>query len=115
MAHSIELLLDDHSDAAIRQLWTALDDAGLPSQLRVKSATNRPHITMLAAERIDPEVDELLITLAPRLPLPVMIGAPLIFTGGRLTLARLGVASAALLDPPSGSTARPMTWTPPQA
>lgn len=98
MAHSIELLLDDHSDAAIRQLWTALDDAGLPSQLRVKSATNRPHITMLAAERIDPEADESLAALAPYLPLTVLVGAPLIFGGGRLTLARLGVASAGLLD-----------------
>ncbi len=98
MAHSIELLLDDHSDAAIRQLWAALDDAGLPSQLRVKSATNRPHITMLAAERIAPDVDAALAALGPRFPLDITIGAPLIFTGARLTLARLGVASEPLLD-----------------
>lgn len=98
MAHSIELLLDDHSDAAIRQLWAALDDAGLPSQLRVKSATNRPHITMLAAERIAPDVDAALAALGPRFPLDITIGAPLIFTGARLTLARLGVASEQLLD-----------------
>jgi hypothetical protein len=98
MAHSIELLLDDHSDAAIRQLWAALDDAGLPSQLRVKSATNRPHITMLAAERITPDVDAALAALVPRFPLDITIGAPVIFTGARLTLARLGVASEPLLD-----------------
>lgn len=98
MAHSIEVLLDDRSDAAIRQVWTALDDAGLPSQVRVKSASNRPHITLIAAEQIAPEVDDSLLALEPSFPLPILVGAPLIFGGGRLTLARLGVASEPLLD-----------------
>ena len=98
MAHSIELLLDDHSDDAIRTVWHRLDDAGLPSQLRVKSATNRPHITVLAAERIAPGVDAELMQLRPRFPLPVVVGASLIFGGGKLTLARLVVASANLLE-----------------
>jgi hypothetical protein len=98
MAHSIELLLDDHSDAAIRTVWDRLDDVGLPSQLRVTSATNRPHITLLAAERIAANVDADLMRLRPRFPIPVVVGAPLIFGGGKLTLARLVVASADLLD-----------------
>jgi hypothetical protein len=98
MAHSIELLVDDYSDAAIRTVWHRLDDAGLPSQLRVKSATNRPHITLLAAERIAADVDADLMQLRPRFPLPVVVGAPLVFGGGKLTLARLVVASADLLD-----------------
>ncbi len=97
MAHSIELLLDDHSDAAIRTVWHRLEDAGLPSQLRVKSATNRPHVTLLAAERIAADVDDELTQLRARFPLPVVVGAPLIFGGGKLTLARLVVASADLL------------------
>ncbi|WP_328355768.1 2'-5' RNA ligase family protein [Mycobacterium sp. NBC_00419] len=126
MAHSIELLLDDRSDAAIRKLWQALDDAALPSQVRVKSATNRPHITVLAADRISPDVDSALVQLAPRIPLPVLVGAPLVFGGGRLVLARLIVASAELLElhrevydiclphlpgDPYGHTA-PGQWTP---
>ena len=49
MAHSIELLLDQRADTTIRRLWHALADAGLPSQLRVTSDTNRPHITLVAA------------------------------------------------------------------
>jgi hypothetical protein len=98
MAHSIELLLDDHGDAAIRMVWHRLDDAGLPSQLRVKSATNRPHVTLLAAERIASDVDAEVMQLRARFPLPVVVGAPLIFGGGKLTLARLIVASADLLD-----------------
>jgi hypothetical protein len=99
MAHSIELLLDDRSDAAIRAVWHRLDDAGLPSQLRVKSATNRPHVTLLAADRIAADVDAELTRLRPHFPLPVSVGAPLVFGGGgKLTLARLIVASAGLLD-----------------
>ena len=98
MAHSIELLLDDHSDAAIRKVWHRLSDAGLPSQLRVKSATNRPHITVIAADRISADVDNELAALRPRFPLPVVVGAPLVFGGGRMTLARLIVASADLLE-----------------
>ena len=98
MAHSIELLLDDHSDAAIRMVWHRLDDAGLPSQLGVKSATNRPHVTLLAADHISAAVDDELMQLRARFPLPVVVGAPLIFGGGTLTLARLIVASADLLE-----------------
>jgi 2'-5' RNA ligase len=97
MAHSIELLLDQRADTAIRQLWQELSDAGLPSQLRVTSDTNRPHVTLVAAERISPDVDDPLAELAEDFPLPAVLGAPLVFGGGRLTLARLVVASEALL------------------
>lgn len=98
MAHSIELLLDEHSDAAIRVQWQALADAGLPSQLRVKSATNRPHVTLLAAERISPDVDDTLRALTDRLPFDCVVGAPLVFGGTTITLARLIVPSTDLLD-----------------
>lgn len=98
MAHSVELLLDEHTDSAIRAQWRALADAGLPSQLRVKSPTNRPHITLLAAERISGGVDDTLRDLADRLPLPCVVGAPLVFGGTAMTLARLIVPSAGLLD-----------------
>ncbi len=98
MAHSIELLLDTDSDAAVRVQWQALADAGLPSQLRVKSATNRPHVTLVAAQRIHAGVDDVLRDLASEFPLPAVIGAPLVFGGPRHTLARLVVPSTALLD-----------------
>ena len=102
MAHSIELLLDAHTDAAIRAAWQALADAGLPSQVNVKSATNRPHITLLAAERISPDVDVVLRELASQLPLDCVVGAHVVFGGPvfggpRLTLARLIVPSVELL------------------
>lgn len=98
MAHSVELLLDSRSDALIRSFWQDLDDAGLPSQIRVKSPTNRPHVTLVAANRITPDVDEALRGLRHRFPLGVVVGAPLVFCGPRFTLARLIIPSAGLLD-----------------
>lgn len=98
MAHSIELLLDPGTDAAVRAQWSALAGAGLPSQLRVTSPTNRPHVTLVAAQRISPDVDDVLPALASRFPLDCVLGAPLLFGGPRLTLARLVVPSSALLD-----------------
>ena len=97
MAHSIELLLDERADTAVRQMWRALADAGLPSQLKVTADTNRPHITLVAAERIDPGIDEELTWLTAALPRPAVLGAPLVFGGDRLTLARLVVPSDSLL------------------
>lgn len=97
MAHSVEVLLDDDSDASIRREWQALAEAGLPSQLQVKSVTNRPHVTLLAADHISPDVDGLLAELRGWFPVPCVVGAPLVFGRGRLTLARLIVPSAQLL------------------
>ena len=50
----------------------------------MKSDTNRPHITVLAADRILPDGDATLSELRVRFPpLPVVVGAPVIFGGGR--------------------------------
>lgn len=97
MAHSVELLFDADADAAIVAMWRRLDAAGLPSQLRVKSDTNRPHVTLLAAQRISADADAPLRALAAALPLACTVGASVVFSGPRRTLARLIVPSAELL------------------
>jgi len=74
-----------------------LDDLGLPSAAAIRAATNRPHITLLAAGRIDPAVDDDLAGFATRFPLSCVIGAPLVFGAGRFTLTRMVVTSAELL------------------
>ncbi|MDF2823682.1 MAG: hypothetical protein K0R68_1090 [Mycobacterium sp.] len=126
MAHSIELLFDDDTDAALRRVWQALTDAGVPSQLRVQSATNRPHVTVVVTDRLDPVVDTELMALRDRLPLRCTVGAPLVFGHGRLVLAHLIVPSLPLLElhrdvhriclPHTGSGyfdhAQPGHWTP---
>jgi len=98
MAHSIEMLLDAGDDAAIRSAWQALAAAGLPSQAHVAAATNRPHITLLAAAGIGAGADDPLRGLAARLPFGGVLGAPLVFGGPRHTLARLVVPTAQLLE-----------------
>jgi 2'-5' RNA ligase len=50
VVESVELLLDDDADAAIRAQWTALADAGLPSLASHTGESNRPHVTLAVAE-----------------------------------------------------------------
>ena len=92
MVHSVELVFDPDTEAAVRQIWDGLREAGIPSQ----APASRPHATLTVAERIDPEVDELLRTLGARFP--CRIGAPLFFGRAKVVLARLVVPTAELLD-----------------
>jgi 2'-5' RNA ligase len=92
---SIELLLDEQSEAAVRDEWQALATAGLPSLAAHTAASNRPHITLLVREQLavfDPTA------LAERPAFGVRLGAPLLFgSGDRRVLARSVVPSAELL------------------
>ena len=94
MVHSVELVFDPDTEAAVRHIWDGLREAGIPSQ----APASRPHATLTVAERIDPEVDALLASLADRFPLPCRIGAPLFFGRAKAVLARLVVPTAELLD-----------------
>jgi hypothetical protein len=94
MVHSVELVFDADTEAAVRHLWDALREAGIPSQ----APASRPHATLTVAERIDPAVDELLRPLLARLPLACRIGAPLLFGRAKAVLARLVVPTAELLE-----------------
>lgn len=51
---SLELLLDDDAEADLREDWERLIDAGLPSSGRHAGASNRPHITLVAAPSLAP-------------------------------------------------------------
>ncbi len=93
MVHSVELLVDTDSEAAIRRVWQALSDAGL----RTPPQTSRPHVTLLVAEAISPDIDASLSAVSDRLPLPCVIGAPVVFGRSPFILVRLVVPSAELL------------------
>jgi hypothetical protein len=93
MVHSVELVFDVDTEAAVRRIWDGLRDAGIPSQ----APASRPHVTLAVAERIDAEVDVLLSSLGDRFPLPCVIGAPLLFGRGPVILTRLIVPTADLL------------------
>jgi hypothetical protein len=93
MVHSVELVFDSDTEAAIRRIWDELRGLGIPSQ----APASRPHVTLTVAERIAPDVDELLGSLADRFPMPCRIGAPLLFGRSQLILTRLIVPTADLL------------------
>ena len=94
MVHSIELLVDTDTEAAIRRVWGALSKAGL----RTPPPTSRPHVTLLVAEAIPADVDVSLSTVLQRLPVPCVIGAPTVFGRSPFILVRLVVPSAELLE-----------------
>lgn len=93
MVHSIELVFDRDSEAAIRRIWEDLAHAGIPSQ----APASRPHVTLAVAERIAPDVDALLKPVAQRLPLSCVVGAALLFGRTNHVLSRLIVPTAELL------------------
>lgn len=98
MVHSVELLFDPDTDAAVRRIWDDLDAAGIRSQSANRSPSNRPHVTLTVAEEMADGVDEALRPLLGMLPFDGLIGAPMLFGARALILVRLLVPSAPLLD-----------------
>jgi hypothetical protein len=94
MVHSVELVFDQDTEAAVRHVWAGLAEAGIHG----KAQTSRPHTTVTVAERIDADVDAPLAALVSRFPFPCRIGAPLLFGLSKAVLARLVVPSAELMD-----------------
>ena len=92
---SIELLLDEISENAVRAEWDALAAAGLSSLAAHTAPSNRPHVTLLvrsALEHLDVDA------LATRAAFEVRLGAPVLFgDGDRRVLARSVIPSSALL------------------
>ncbi|MFP5334180.1 MAG: 2'-5' RNA ligase family protein [Actinomycetes bacterium] len=98
MVQSVELLLDDATDLAVRRQWTALGDAGLPSQGRHTGPSNRPHVTLAVAGSVPDVVEAALPDAVRGLPLDVLLGSPVVFGApGRRILVRLVVPSRELL------------------
>ncbi|UXA20312.1 2'-5' RNA ligase family protein [Mycobacterium sp. SMC-4] len=98
MVHSVELLFDAATDAAVRRIWDDLTEAGIRSLAAHESPSNRPHVTLTVADHLDGAVDDALRPLLTRLPMPCVIGAPMFFgSGAAVTLVRLLVPSAELL------------------
>ena len=97
MVQTVELVVDDTTDAAVRRSWDLLAAAALPSQARHPGATNRPHVTLAVASAIPASVDSRLAGAVSGLPLPVRLGGLVCFAGRRWILAGLVVPSAELL------------------
>ncbi|MER7965192.1 2'-5' RNA ligase family protein [Streptomyces ardesiacus] len=68
---TVELLLDEAADLAVREAWRRLADAGLPSQARHRSPTNSPHLTLAACPELTAPIRWELAEVAAALPVPV--------------------------------------------
>lgn len=96
--HSVEAVLDTDTDTQVRREWTALADAGLPSQSGHQGTTNAPHLTLSAAASVPDAVEaRILHALAGMRPVPVRLGALLVMGSRRFVLARLVVPTSSLL------------------
>ena len=101
MTQSVELLLDDATEAEVLGQWDRLADAGLPTERRPDPGpSHRPHVTLWAGPTVAPEVEARLPGLVAELPLRVQVGALLLFgpRRGQVVLVRQVVASRALVD-----------------
>jgi hypothetical protein len=101
--HALELVPDDAGLEVVRRDWQALRDAGLPSQLDHRGATNIPHVTLVEAPALgaaDREVASRL--LLPHLPATVRTSGVALLGERRVTLVRLvsvpDALSRAVLD-----------------
>ena len=118
---SIELLLDAATEAAVRAEWDALAAAGVSSLAGHTAVSNRPHITVLVRPALDPFEPRAALG---QLPMPVTLGAPVLFgSGDRRVLVRSVIPTEQLLSlhaavhasvPPGDDAPRtdPGQWTP---
>jgi 2'-5' RNA ligase len=67
---TVELLLDQSAELAVREAWRRLADAGLPSQARHRSPTNAPHVTLAVCPELTAPIRWELAEVAATLPLP---------------------------------------------
>ena len=124
MVQTAELLLDAATEQAVVAQWCALAEADLPSQARHPGATNRPHVSLAVAGAMPDDLDDPLREAAGDLPLPVRVGPLVVLGGRRHVLARLLLATPALLAlhartagvvrgcPDLGELLAPGAWTP---
>lgn len=85
--HAFELVPDHTGREAVLGDWQRLRDAGLPSQLDHRGATNTPHLTVLAAATLPPD-ERAADLIGPLLPVRVRTTGLLLLGGARLTVAR---------------------------
>ncbi|MGW3435911.1 2'-5' RNA ligase family protein [Streptomyces bacillaris] len=79
--HSIELLPDAATERAVRRVWQAVADAGLPSLADHGHPTNRPHLTLATADTLPAATRTVLAQALTALPLPLHLGGLLRFSG----------------------------------
>src|SRR4051794_31050194 len=70
MGQALEFWFDDEADRAVRELWSRLDRAGVPSLATRTHGRHRPHVTFAVASTIPAAVREALRTDLGKLAIP---------------------------------------------
>ncbi|RYB94761.1 hypothetical protein EUA93_10620 [Nocardioides oleivorans] len=95
--HALELVPDEAGCDVVRRDWQALRDAGLPSQLDHRGATNSPHLTLASTPVIGDAVRRRAADLlAEHVPAGVRTSGIALLGGERVTLVRLVTVPDAL-------------------
>ena len=107
---SLELVPDDDGRAAVRTLWAALREVGLPSQADHTAASNEGHLTHTEAGSLDPDSEG----IGGLRPVTAGVAGLVVLGGPRLAAVALLVVppaevAAAVADLPGRDT-RP--WVP---
>ncbi|MFI0502681.1 2'-5' RNA ligase family protein [Streptomyces albogriseolus] len=95
---TVELLLDEAAESAVREAWRRLADAGLPSQARHRSPTNSPHLTLAACPELTAPIRWELAEAAAALPLRVRFAGLIRFERPTSVLAWSLALDATLAD-----------------
>ncbi|MBD2760874.1 2'-5' RNA ligase family protein [Yimella sp. cx-573] len=95
---AVELLLDGTSDAAVRDRWRLLAEAGLPSQAAHPGATNAPHVTLASAPTIGDARLDAARSIAGMLPVVAPVAGYAVFGSRSFTLVLLLTPPAPLID-----------------
>lgn len=113
---SVDITFDGPLDAAVRGLWSALSDVGLPSLASHRGASNRPHVTLAAGPGLE-------LVGRPRVrAFAVRLGGAVLFPRRSGAVLALGVAPTPDLLDLHGRVSstvtggldhtRPGAWTP---
>jgi 2'-5' RNA ligase len=97
VTQSVELVLDEGLDTLVRADWDALAAAGLPSQGRHRSPSNRPHVTLAARPAIDASLEPAMALALGEFPVALRLGALSLFGRDRFVLVRAVVPDVGLL------------------
>jgi hypothetical protein len=119
MLQYVEAVLADPDDAAVRRVWSALSECGLPSLSDHRGDSNRPHVTLtVVRDWTDPGPPDPFTQAPMRVPLgpvalfgrdPVTLVRTLVLTPDLLSLREALVAS---LVPPARRFYESGRWVP---
>jgi hypothetical protein len=86
VSRGVVLWPDASCGAAVRELWTALSMAGLPSLGTHTHRLHQPHVSLVVAEDLDVAAAARAVGLTPRAPIPFRVEMAGVFPGGVLAL-----------------------------